>query len=137
MNKDTYDRIIDYCTREGGISLQTERDYVLRNFIQSYFDSIKTFEETHHTPPLAEDIETIINSLLTPNTLANFAKTAKTDYSLLKTSIENDFKKNQRKNAFFWDLFINVSANFIYSIILALLFFLAKEQIKSWLMQLN
>lgn len=138
MKKDTYDIINNYCTSKyKGVLIQPERDYVLRKFLDSYYESIDRFTETHKCPPTSEEEQTIIDSLLNERTLLSYIETSKNYYEKFRYNIENDVKKKMDKPAFLKNILTSILANLIYSVILIILFFVAKDQITTWLTQLT
>lgn len=138
MKKDTYDIINNYCTSKyKGVLIQPERDYVLRKFLDSYYESIDRFTETHKCPPTSGEEQTIIDSLLNESTLLSYIESAKNYYEKFRYNIENDMKKKMDKPAFLKSIFTSILANLIYSIILIIIFFVAKDQIATWLTQLT
>jgi hypothetical protein len=138
MKKDTYDIINNYCTSKyKGVLIQPERDYVLRKFLDSYYESIDRFTETHKCPPTSEEEQTIIDSLLNESTLLSYIETSKNYYEKFRYNIENDVKKKMDKPAFLKNILTSILANLIYSVILIILFFVAKDQITTWLTQLT
>lgn len=138
MKKDTYDIINNYCTSKyKGVLIQPERDYVLRKFLDSYYESIDRFTETHKCPPTSEEEQTIIDSLSNESTLLSYIETSKNYYEKFRYNIENDVKKKMDKPAFLKNILTSILANLIYSVILIILFFVAKDQITTWLTQLT
>ncbi len=138
MKKDTYDIINNYCTSKyKGVLIQPERDYVLRKFLDSYYESIDRFTETHKCPPTSEEEQTIIDSLLNESTLLSYIESSKNYYEKFRYNIENDVKKKMDKPAFLKNILTGILANLIYSVILIILFFVAKDQITTWLTQLT
>lgn len=138
MKKDTYDIINNYCTSKyKGVLIQPERDYVLRKFLDSYYESIDRFTETHKCPPTSEEEQTIIDSLLNESTLLSYIESSKNYYEKFRYNIENDVKKKMDKPAFLKNILTSILANLIYSVILIILFFVAKDQITTWLTQLT
>lgn len=138
MNKATYDKINEYCTTKyDGVLVQPERDYVLRKFLDSYYQAVDKYKEIHHSDPTPSEEQTIINSLLNESTLLSYVDSAKNYYEKFKINIENDFKKKQDKPLFWKSVATSVLANLIYSIILIIIFWVAKDQIATWLTQLG
>ncbi len=138
MNKSTYDKINEFCTEKtDGVLIQAERDYVLRKFLDSYYAAISTYFESHNSYPSTKDEQTIVDSLLNKDNLTNYVDSAKIYYDKFKNNIENEFRKKQDKPAFWKSVFISIFANLIYSLILFIVFLVAKDQIATWLMQLN
>lgn len=138
MNKATYDKINEYCTEKyDGVLIQPERDYVLRKFLDSYYEAIDTHKRVNNAEPTAAEEQTIINSLLNESTLLSYVDSAKGYYEKFVNNIENDFKKKQDKPAFWKSVGGSILANLIYSIILIIIFFVAKDQIATWLIQLG
>lgn len=138
MNKTTYDKINEYCTTKyEGVLVQAERDFVLRKFLDSYYEAVDKYKELHKSEPSQTEEQTIINSLLIESTLLSYIDSAKNYYEKFRTNIESDFKKKQDKPIFWKSVATNILANLIYSIILIIFFFVAKDQIATWLIQLG
>ena len=138
MNKATYDKINDYCTTKyEGVLVQAERDFVLRKFLDSYYEAVDKYKEVHMSDPSPVEEQTIIDSLLIESTLISYIDSAKKYYEEFRTNVENDFKKKQERPIFWKNVATSILANFIYSIILIIIFFVAKDQIASWLIQLG
>ncbi len=138
MNKTTYDKINAYCMEKcNGVLIQPERDYVLRKFLDSYYEVIKNHRERNNAEPTETEEQTIVNSLLNENTLLSYVDSAKVYYGNFKSELESEFKKRQDKPAFWKNIGISILANFIYSIILLIVFWVAKDQIATWLSQLG
>lgn len=139
MNKTTYDMINEYCTtRYEGVLVQAERDYVLRKFLDSYIEAVEKYKSEHNSAdPTAAEEQTIVNSLLNESTMKSYIDSAKGYYEKFQSNIENEVKKKQSAPAFWRSVFTSVLANLIYSIILIIIFFVAKDQITTWLTQLS
>lgn len=139
MEKSTYDYINNYCTEKyDGILVQAERDYVLRKFLDSYYSSIQTFinDNGGRNPTDAEE-KALISSLMNNNTMNSFIDSAKAYYTEYKAEIENDYQKKVDKPAFWKNVGSSVLGSFIYSILLAIIFWVGKDQIGAWLMSLT
>jgi len=138
MTKDTYDKINAYCTEKyDGVLIQPERDYILRKFLDSYYEAIEKYKETNQTEPTEAEEQTIVNSLLNESTLLSYVDSAKGYYEKFVGNIENDLRKKQDRPAFWKNICGSILANLIYSIILIIIFFVAKDQIATWLIQLG
>lgn len=137
INKSAYELINDYCTTKyEGVITQIERDFVLRKFLDSYFETVEKFKEDNGQEPNESEQQTIINSLLNENTLLSYVDSAKNYYDRFKDGVENEIKKKQNKSSFWKSVLGSVLANLIYSIILIIVFYVAKDQISSWLTQI-
>lgn len=138
MEKITYEKINDYCTSKyKGILVQAERDYVLRKFLDSYYEALDKYKENNGVEADNSQKQTIVSSLLNDSTLLSYIDSAKSYYEKFTNNLESEFKKTQDKPIFWKNVGISVLANFIYSIILIVVFFVAKDQIANWLMQLG
>ena len=63
MDKSTYDAINKYCTSKyNGFLVQAEKDYILRKFLDSYYESLKKFAETNGTEADEQQKKTIANT---------------------------------------------------------------------------
>lgn len=138
MDKSAYDVINDFCENKyNDVLVPAERDYVIRKFFDSYAESIEKYKADHGEYPADEQETTIINSLLIDNNLKSYADSAKSNYEKLVNSIESDFKRKQNRSGFLKNVVSSVLASFIYSIILIVIFWVARDQISTWLMQLK
>lgn len=137
MDKSAYDRINEFCTSQKDIVLlQPERDYVLRKFLDSYYTAMENHKTQTGNEPTQEEIQTILTSLLNKNTLSSYVDSANKYYKDFIENKENDFKKQHNRSSFWKNVLGSVLANLLYSIILIIIFYVAKDQISSWLTQL-
>lgn len=138
MDKAAYDYINDYCSNKyPGVLLTTERDFVLRKFLDSYFAAIDSFKEQHKgNEPTQDEEKTIISSLMNDNTMNSYIDSAKSYYEKYKTSIENEYRKKLDFPNFWKNIGINILSNLLYSAILIVVFLIAKDQIATWLASL-
>ena len=137
MNKTAYDKVNEYCSsRCEEVLVQAERDYVLRQFMDSYYQALQRYRDEHHTDPSHEDEQNIVNSLLNDSTLHSYVISAKKSYEDFKLEIEKDYAKKAKPAAFWGSVLTSLLANLCYSIILILIFWVAKDQIATWLTQL-
>lgn len=137
MNKAAYDKINEYCSsRCKDVLAQAERDYVLRQFMDSYFQALQRFCEEHNTAPSPDDEQNILNSLLNDSTLHSYVISAQKSYGDFKAEIEKDYAKKTKPASFWASIGTSIFANLLYSIILILIFWVAKDQIATWLTQL-
>lgn len=138
MDKETYEYIIDYCVKEYKEVLSPfEHNYVLRKFLESYYSAINKYKEQNNgQEPSSADEKTILSSLMNENTMNSFIDSAKSYYNEYTTSIYNEYQKKANKSSFLLSIGTSVLANFIYSIILVIVFIVAKDQIATWLTSL-
>lgn len=138
MEKATYDQIMDYCTNKyGKFLIQPEKDYVLRQFMDSYFQVLDNYKkENNGTEPNENQKKTMISSLLNDATLHSYADSAQSYYQKFTANIESEYAKKIGGFSFLKNMGANILANFLYSIILILVFWVAKDQIATWLSQL-
>ena len=61
---------------------------------------------------------------------------AKKYYEDLQNTMKADFEKQQNKVSILKEIAISIFSNFIYSIILIIVFWVAEDQLSSWLSQL-
>lgn len=137
MDKITYDKINEYCNKKiGRILVQAERDYILRKFLDSYYEAVDKYKEVHNSDPTDEEKKTILNSLLNDSTLLSYGDSAKSYYEEIRRNIENELQKKQGGPVFFKSFVTSILANLAYSIIIIIIFVIAKDQIAVWLLQL-
>lgn len=138
MDKIIYDKINEYCNKKlGRVLVQAERDYILRKFLDSYYEAVEKYIEVNNSDPTDEGKRTILNSLLNDSTLLSYSDSAKGYYEEIRRNIENEFQKRQGKPTFLVGVATSIVANLAYSIILLIIFFIAKDQIAVWLIQLG
>lgn len=80
--------------------------------------------------------KTIITSLLSESNLNSYIDSAKTYYQQWTNNLEAEFQRKQQKGSFWKEIGINILANILYSVLLIILFWVAKDQITGWLTQL-
>ena len=138
MEKAAYDYIKKYCSdRYGHFMTQHEKDYVYRQFIESYIAAIDKYkEENQGKEPDGVQKTTIMNSLLNDNTLHSYADSSKSYFEHITTNIETEYAKKMGRASFWKNVGASILANLIYSISLIIVFWVAHDQIVSWLSQL-
>lgn len=135
--KAVYKYINDFCSNYKGFLTQQECDYVLRKFFDSYTSAIHNFEISNPgKQPTQDDENTILNSLMNDDTMNSFIDSAKSNFAKYKAEIENDYQKRAATSSFGKSILIGVIANFAYSIILLIAFWLGKDLIAGWLSSL-
>ena len=131
MDKITYEKILEYCTKKyGRILVPVERDFVIRSFLESYYKAHNGME------PNEDELATIINTLTSDTTLHSYADSAQTYYEKLTSTIESSFEKKMGKFEFLKTLGTNLLSSLAYSFLLIFIFWIAKDQIATWLLQL-
>jgi len=137
MDKSTYDAINDYCTSKyNGFLVPAEKDYIIRKFLDSYYESLEKFAQTNGKDADEQQKKTIITSLLSESNLNSYIDSAKTYYQQWTNNLEAEFQRKQQKGSFWKEIGINILANILYSVLLIILFWVAKDQITGWLTQL-
>ena len=138
MEKTTYDHIMDYCTNKyGKFLMQPEKDYVLRQFMESYYQALENYKKKHkEAEPDEDQKKTMMSSLLNDATLHSYADSAQRYYEKFTANIESEYAKKVGGFSFLKNIAANILASFLYSIILIIVFWVAKDQIAAWLSQL-
>ena len=138
MDKITYEKILEYCTKKyGRILVPVERDFVIRSFLESYYQAIEAHKKAHNgMEPNEDELATIINTLTSDTTLHSYAYSAQTYYEKLTSTIESSFEKKMGKFEFLKTLGTNLLSSLAYSFLLIFIFWIAKDQIATWLLQL-
>lgn len=132
MDKSTFDRINTYCDQNHKIT-QTERDFVIRKFLESQLNAIEAKEIQKGAPLTPKERSDIEDALLNNISLESTVIAAKSYYTSLEERFFSQFKKNTNSSTFWNSVWTNIAANIIYSIFLIIVFFVAKDQISSWL----
>ena len=121
-----------FCDNQKDIVAQIERDYMWRRFTESYFKQIN--KKKNEKGILQEDdVRTIINTLLDENTLESSLTSARKVLNNYENDIYKKLQKNMNKGSWIKNIGQSILANFIYSILLLIMFAVAKDQIASWL----
>lgn len=139
MDKDTYDKINEYCTtkyKEGRLT-SVEKDYVLRKFLNNYYDAVDKHMKSNDDSIDDEQKQLIINTILTDNNMSMYIESAKRNYEEIRASIESDIKKKLGKSNFLTSIGASLLANVIYAVLLIFIFWVAQDQIQTWLITLT
>lgn len=135
MDKKSFDRINEFCNKQDNTVSQWERDFMWRKFSEGYFSMLEK-KKAHKSSVTEKEVNTIIETLLDDNSLENNLVNARKYYNDLEKEICDGFSKNFNKGSFFASIGASILANIVYSIMLIIIFWIAKDQINTWLTQL-
>jgi hypothetical protein len=135
LDKSSFDKINLFCDRQN-IS-QTERDFIIRKFSEGLFNAIEQKERQKGSPLTARELNDIGEPLLNEINLENIMAAAKTYYASLEDRFLLQFQKNNKSGNFWSSVGVNIVSNVIYSGLLIVIFFVAKDQISGWLNSLK
>lgn len=136
MDKRSLDEINKFCDKQKDTVSQYERDFMWRRFSESYF-AMREKKEKGGNIIIQQELDTIIDTLLDEKSLENNLTTARGYYGKLESQFYDNFKKNTDKTSFIHSLGTSILANVIYSILLIFIFWIAKDQINTWLLSLK
>lgn len=135
MDKSTFRTINDFCDNQQ-IS-PSERDTVIRKFLENVFEAIRIEEARQGGTPLTDQqIKTIELTYLTDVQLSTLTGNAKQFHLTIEDQLLKKFQKNHGKSNFWNSVWTNLAANAIYSFLLIIAFILGKDLISSWLSSL-
>lgn len=137
MDKIAYDKIKEYCTRHIDAISDPERDFMVRKFCDSFYRTIEIKEKEKKNPLTIEEINFIRDALLSDDTLNNSVTSAKNYFSRIENDYLDKFKKTVDRVDFWKSVWASIVANFFYSILLLIAFFVTKDQVSSWLNSLD
>lgn len=135
MDKKSFDRINEFCNKQKQTVSQWERDFMWRKFSEGYFSMIEK-KKSDKSSITDKEINTIIETLLDDTSLENNLVNARKYYNDLEEEICNEYSKNFNKGNFLKSLVTSILANVLYSGLLIFIFWIAKDQIYTWLTQL-
>jgi len=136
MNKNCYNALQEFCDRQKDMISTGERDFIIRKFLESFYDTIQIQEQKNGTPLTDNEIRAIEQSLLGDKNLESYVDSAKKFIAATRESLIDDYNKQHRRNSFWRDIWVNMIAAFFYSILLLLLYVVAKDQISKWITDL-
>jgi len=139
MNKAAFDEIIEFCNKHNDFFLtDIEKNYVIKSVLDSYYNTIEKHKKSNGANPTPDEERAMMSTLLEKATLSNFAVSANKHYQQIKSNHENEFRKTLKETTSGWkSFFIAIAANLAYSLLLALLFFVAKDNIRELLNKLD
>jgi hypothetical protein len=136
MDKHSFDTINQFCDDNKETMTQVHRDFMIRKFAESYYSAIEERRKTN--PNLTQvDKDNIRDVLLNKNNLENILVASQNNYNTIKDQYYVDFKKRIDKGSFLKSILASVIASVIYSVSLIFIFWIAKDQIASWLISLT
>jgi len=131
LDKSTFNRINSFCDNNN--TSQTERDFVIRKFLESLLNALETKERQKGSSLTDQEIKDIQDALLNDITLESLVVSGRSYFSTLEERFFLQFQKNNKNNNFWQAVGTNIAANVLYSIFLIIMFVVAKDQISSWI----
>lgn len=137
MKKENYQKILEYFSKKNGIT-QIEKDVVIRKVMEYYYNSIIKHDVDGTISEVSDaEKDTLENSIVSEGNLDIYYDSAKTFISSWEQGNETLIKKHINTGSFWKSVGANVFSNFLYSIILIIIFWIAKSQISDWLISLT
>ena len=119
-----------------GVLGQVERDRVYKQFLDSYISALDAVKKETGNDPTQAEKERIEASFLTESTIDSYVAASKSYYEKLEKTIENNYQEKLAPPNYFKSIGLGILANFLYSILLLIVFWLGQDQIASWLSSL-
>lgn len=137
MKKENYQKILEYFSNKDGIT-QIEKDVVIRKVMEYYYNSIIKHDADGTISEVSDaEKDTLENSIVSEGNLNIYYDSAKTFISSWEKGNETLIKKHINTGSFWKSVGASVLSNFLYSIILIVIFWIAKNQISDWLISLT
>ncbi|MEA0554183.1 hypothetical protein U1P98_01100 [Lysinibacillus irui] len=135
MDKSSLDRIEKFCDKQKSTIRRTHRDFMIRRFLESYFNQISEREKKQRKSLTESEKESIREAFLDENNLQNMLIAADDFYETLEAQYESNFNK-KNGGGFLKNVFASITGSFVYSILLIIIFWVAKDQLATWLSSL-
>ena len=134
MDKFAFDKINHYCGNYKKTVSQIERDYVIRKFSETYFSTVEEKKAANNVPSLTQqELEDIRNVMLNDGNLESIVISAGNYYEEIKGKFLSDYKKENRLKNFGVAVLTGITSNLIYSLVIIILFIVARDQISTWI----
>lgn len=129
-----FQQISDYCTRAGK-SLHV-RNHAFCLFVSALDNALKEHADRTGSPAKPKEAADKHDALLTEDSILGFVTRAEHLVEKAASEIREPYKATIDSKQFWMSVWSSVLASFIYSIILLIVFWVAKDQIISWLQSL-
>jgi len=137
MKKQSFDKVKQFLQKYPDAK-SVEKDFVIRKVVETFYSNIVTQDAngivTEKTP---DEKNTIEDTITSEDNLTAYFDNAKKFYSDYENDSERLFRKKIGRESFIKSLGSNILANFIYALLLLAIFFVAKDQIKTWISSTN
>lgn len=119
-------KINDFCDKRSETVNTIEKDHIVKKVIESVNEVVK---KGHKTP---EEMKTIMDSFLTDSNLNNYLSDAQSFYQKFVKTSEESFATKNKQN--FWKGVVsNIFASFLYSVIVAVIIWLGRDQLGNFI----
>jgi len=133
MNKKSFDAIQTFCDNQKETVTTSERDFIVRKFLESVFDAVEKHEKNRNAYPSTQEIESIEQTLLVDSNLESFVDSARKFYLSTQQSLINDYDRKFKRTSIWRDVGIGILSAFLYSLLLVIFYIVAQDQIAGWL----
>ncbi|MBE7495162.1 MAG: hypothetical protein HS117_09465 [Verrucomicrobiaceae bacterium] len=123
--------ISDYCTRAGK-SLEV-RNHAFCLFVSALDNALKEHADRTGNQPKPKEAADKHDALLTEDSVLGFVTRAEHLVEKAASEIREPYKDSIGSKQFWMSVWAGVLASLIYSIIILIVFWVAREQIASWL----
>ena len=127
---DAFDKITEFCNAR-------TKDVVIRNHAFCIYVNVLQKALANHNNPTRQKTETTCVALLTDEAIEGYVSRAESLVDDMTQAIIEPYEK-QRVIRYFWrGVASSVLGSFIFTLLLVLVFWLAREQIHGWLQSLS
>ena len=134
MINDIYEKFVEVCNRHHIKSFI--REYAFGIYIQKVNIAIKEEQSSNDGNLSSEQKKNIFNALVNEQFILDYAKEAETNYHKQRELDFRPYFKENSGGSFWKSVFASVVGGFFYSVLLVIIFYIAQDQIGTWLQQL-
>ncbi|ETX06455.1 hypothetical protein [Candidatus Entotheonella palauensis] len=127
---EAYHKITDFCNRRG-------KDPVIRNHAFCMYIETLSQALASHENPTPMRMETTSAALLTEQAIEGYVSRAETLVDNITVAVVNPYIRKRTTQDFWLAVASSVVGSFLFALGLALVFWLAKDQIRAWLQTLS
>ncbi|TGK71473.1 hypothetical protein EHQ57_09930 [Leptospira wolffii] len=106
---------------------QPEKDHVIRSFLKAYLDATEGIQETDR-----KKLETARDTLMKEGNIDTYIRDSKSFYEKYEKNFRIQYQQESR-NTFWWSVLASIVGTIAYSILLIIFFYLAQDQLSSWI----
>jgi len=137
MKKEKYQKMISFLNSQKGIT-QLHKDVVIRKVMENYYSSIVRVSDDDSVSEISDTEKDVLeNSIVSDGNIQNYLDSASTMINDWEEGKEKLLKKHINTGSFWKSVGASMLASLLYSIILIIVFWIAKNQISDWLLSLS
>lgn len=127
---DAFDKITEFCNAR-------TKDVVVRNHAFCIYVNVLQKALANHENPTRQKTETTRTALLTDEAIEGYVSRAESLVDNMTQAIIEPYEKQRSIRDFWRGVASSVVGSFIFTVLLILVFWLAREQIRGWLESLS